>query len=470
MDKWGEEMKNFQELMMKHIRKHKLFQTGDHVLVGCSGGIDSMVLLHFLNSQKDELGISVAAIHVDHMLRGEESRQDFLFTKQTSEKWGVSFFGRAIPIPELWKARGGNKQQLCRTERYAYFLEVMEQTGAEKIATAHHADDQLETILMSGLRGSLQDGSFGVPVSRPFGGGLLIRPQLGVDKGQIAAYAEAQGVPYREDSSNRESAYTRNRLRQRVLPLLKEENSEVSQNFVELAEDMQQDQQFLQELAEEKLSQLIQMREEGIILSAKRFRLEARALQKRMVLLLLNYLYNPKQIPVTRQLAEQMQEMMQSSSGTVFLHLPQNYVATRQYDTVFLNRQSLEQMAAPASVSLTADWTPIHYGCRYKAIPFTQFEKIENAVVWYFHAPEDSQVFLRSRKPGDRIQLAGMEQPKKLARLMIDEKIPVPMRESWPVITTDKNELLLVPGLRPSAMVSRQKRDKDNWVLIEQFL
>ncbi|MDQ0430884.1 tRNA(Ile)-lysidine synthetase-like protein [Planomicrobium stackebrandtii] len=463
-------MKSFQELMIKHIRKRQLLDSGDLVLVGCSGGIDSMVLLHFLNANKGEFGISVAAVHIDHMLRGEESRQDRLFTEAVTKQWGIDCFSRAIPIPDILKERGGNKQQLCRSERYAYFQEIMKKTGASKLATAHHADDQLETVLMSGLRGSLQDGDFGMRASRPFGTGSLIRPQLAVDKEQIVAYAEAHGVLYREDSSNAESAYARNRLRQRVLPLLKDENRQVSQNFVELAEDMQQDQQFLEDLAGEKLQRIILSSEGQIIFSAKSFRLEARALQKRMVLLLLNYLYNPKQIPVTRQLVEQLQEMMQSSSGTVFLHLPKNYVATRQYDTVFLNHQSLEQLGATAPVAIAAEWSPYYRGRRYRVMPFEGLEKPEEAVAWHFHAPEDSQFFLRSRKPGDRIQLAGMEQPKKLARLMIDEKIPVPMRESWPVITTDKNELLLVPGLRPSAMVSRHKRDGDNWVLIEQFL
>lgn len=462
-------MKSFQERMMQHIHKHQLFEPGDLVLVGCSGGIDSMVLLHFLNSKKEELGISLAAVHVDHMLRGEESHQDRLFTEATATEWEIGCFSRAIPIPAIWKEQGGNKQQVCRSERYDYFQEVMEQTGAAKFATAHHADDQLETILMSGVRGSLQDGSFGMQASRPFGPGFLIRPQLAVTKEQVAAYAAQHKVSYREDSSNQEAVYTRNRLRQRILPLLKEENSQVSQNFVELAEDMQQDQQFLQDLAQEKLQQLIQVKEDEISLSAKSFRLEAYALQKRMVLLLLNYLYNRKQVPVTRQLVEQMQEMMQSSAGTVFLHLPQNYVATRQYDTVFLNRQSLGKVAGTDPVRLTGDWSQVYCGCRYRVLPFTQFEQAEDAAVWHFCAPEDSRFFVRNRKPGDRILLAGMDQPKKLARLMIDEKIPVPMRESWPVIATDKNELLLVPGIRPSAKVSQQRCDGDNWVLIEQF-
>ncbi|MCH4828110.1 MAG: tRNA lysidine(34) synthetase TilS [Planococcus sp. (in: firmicutes)] len=463
-------MGSFQVLLMKYINKHKLMQAGDKVLVGCSGGIDSMVLLYFLNSIKAELGISVAAVHVDHMLRGEESHKDRLFTEEKAKQWGIEYFSRAIPIPEILEKKGGNKQQVCRTERYTYFLEVMEQTGATKFATAHHADDQLETILMSGVRGSLQDGSFGMLASRPFGSGHLIRPQLAVVKEQIVAYAKAQGISYREDSSNAEAAYTRNRLRQKVLPLLKEENNDVSQNFVELAEDMQQDQQFLQDLAEQKLKQIMRVENKKIILSAKSFRVEAHALQKRMVLLLLNYLYNPKQVPLTRQLVEQMQEMMQSSSGTVFLHLPQNYIAIRQYDTVLLSHQSQETVTGLTSINITANWTPVYHGRQYKVVPTVRQEQTENATTWYFQAPENASFFLRSRKPGDRILLTGMNHPKKLSRLMIDEKIPVPMRESWPVITTDKNELLLVPGLRPSALVSRQKRDGDNWVLIEQLL
>ncbi|ANU26852.1 tRNA lysidine(34) synthetase TilS [Planococcus versutus] len=463
-------MASFEVSMMRYVNKHNLLKVGDKVLVGCSGGIDSMALLYFLNSKKGELGISVVAVHVNHMLRGKESHEDRLFTEHQAAQWGIECYSREIPIPKIFAKQGGNKQQLCRTERYAYFLEVMKYTSATKFATAHHADDQLETILMSAVRGSLQDGSFGMLASRSFGTGYLIRPQLAVGKEQIVSYAKQQNIPYREDSSNAEAAYTRNRLRQRVLPFLKAESREVSKHFVELAEDMQQDQQLLQELAREKVQQMIEMKEEEIILSAKSFRVEPRALQKRMVLLLLNYLYNPKQVPLTRQLVEQVQEMMQSSSGTVFLHLPQSYIAIRQYDVVIFRCQSLTQTSTLAPITIATDWTSFYNGRRYKVVPTDQLVHVDKAVNWYFQAPENASFCMRSRKSGDRIQLAGMKQPKKLTRLMIDEKIPMPMRESWPVITTDKNELLLVPGLRPSALVSQQKRDRDNWVLVEQFL
>ena len=461
-------MKSFHESMMKYIKKHQLLVPGDFVLVGCSGGIDSMVLLHFLKSQQNALAISVAAVHVNHMLRGDESLEDRLFTERICKEWGIACYSRDIPIPDILNAEGGNKQQVCRTERYSYFSEVMEKSGASKLATAHHADDQLETILMAGLRGTLQSGSFGMPSSRPFESGRLIRPLLAVTKNEIAGYAEEHGISHREDPSNAEPIYTRNRIRHTVVPVLKKENADVSKQFVELSESVQEDQNFLWELAEEKLQAMMESEERGISLSAENFRAEASALQKRMVLLLLNYLYNDKQVIITKQLAEQVQSMIQSSSGTVFLHLPQNYMMVRQYDLVFFSRHPIGEIAVKDFSSITNEWSEEVNGFRYKAIPLNQLTEKENHVLWYFSAPDDLTLLLRKRKPGDRIQLAGMVHPKKVARLMIDEKVPAPLRENWPVIANGSDEILLVPGLRPSHLVSRVKRIGDNWVLIEQ--
>jgi tRNA(Ile)-lysidine synthase len=461
-------MKTFQKKMLGYIKKHRLLAPGEKVLVGCSGGIDSLVLLHFLKSNEPLLGISVHAVHVNHMLRGDESLQDRLFTEAFCRQRHIPCCSRDISIPEILEADGGNKQQVCREQRYAYFKEVMQQAKAEKLATAHHADDQLETILMSGLRGTLQYGSFGIPLRRPFGGGELIRPMLAVTREEIEHYAKEHGIVHREDPSNAEKGYTRNRIRHSIVPLLKKENKMVSEQFAELAGVMQQDQQFLMELAEEKLQRIVHYEEIGIGLSAESFSKEALALQKRMVLLLLNYLYNNQQVVITKQLVEQVQEVMQRSAGTVFLHLPQNYMMVRQYDSVFFSRHPIGE-ATEKDVSLISnDWSKELKGFRYKAVPLSAAKREENSVFWYFSSRGGIKMLARSRKPGDRIQLAGMEQSKKVARLMIDEKVPVSMRGDWPVIATEDDEVLFVPGLRSSNFFSRVKRDEDNWVLIEQ--
>ena len=461
-------MKNFQEQMADYTTKYKLLELGDHVLLGCSGGIDSMVLLHYLKAHEAALSITVEAVHVNHMLRGEESSEDRLFTESICKQWDIPCHSRDIPIPVILEAAGGNKQQVCRLERYNYFEEVMKATGASKLATAHHADDQLETILMSGLRGTLQSGSFGMPSSRPFGKGTLVRPLLAVTKQEIAAYASEHSVPFREDPSNAENHYTRNRIRKNVVPQLKLENANVSKQFVELSHSLQEDQKFLAELAQEKLDALLSADNQEIILSAESFRSHASALQKRMVLLLLNYLYIGEQVIVTKQLAEQVQEMMQSSSGTVFLHLPQKYMMVRQYDRVLFSRRDTESAPREINLSITGEWSEAVKNFRYKLVPVQNFVESPDVTSWYLSGDDEPRLHLRSRLPGDRIRLPGMSHSKKVARLMIDEKVPAPLRNDWPVITDSDGEVLLVPGLRPSQRMSRSQRPGDKWVLMEQ--
>lgn len=461
-------MTGYEKKMMAYIKKHHLLDGGDHILVGCSGGIDSLVLVHFLKMNAQAFGIKVAAVHVNHMLRGEESGEDRNFTEETCRRWEVPCFSRNIPIPEILEMNGGNKQQVCRDERYAYFQEVMMAQGVQKFATAHHADDQLETVLMAGMRGSLQSGSFGMPLRRPFGTGELIRPQFAVTKEEICDYAKCHGIVHREDSSNAEPVYTRNRIRKALVPLMKKEEPAVSAHFVELAETLQEDQRFLEQLAHVEVRKIVHWTNGELHLSAERFRNGALALQKRMVLILLNYLYNEQPVLITRQLAEQVQNAMKGSAGTVNLHLPHNYRMTRQYDAVFFSRHPVNPATVQAATAITGDWTAEVKGFRYKLVPLQLAHKEENAVFWYFTASAHDRMVIRARKPGDRIQLAGMQQPKKVARLMIDEKVPVRERENWPVIATEKDEVLLIPGLRPSSFFSREPRAGDDWVLIER--
>lgn len=463
----GVKMK-FHNKIMEWIQKQDLLRPGDNVLIGCSGGIDSLVLLHFLKAHEEQLAITVSAVHVDHMLRGEDSAADRKFVERLCSDWNVPCFSRSIPIPEILKAAGGNKQQVCREQRYAYFAEVMEAAGAQKFATAHHADDQLETVLMAGLRGTLQAGTFGMPVKRSFATGQLIRPLLAVAKQEVAEYARTHGIKHREDASNAEQTYTRNRIRQTIVPLLKKESPAVSQHVTELVQEIQQDQQFLVELAKEKLHQLIKVEDGGIFCSAENFRREALALQKRLVLLLLNYLYHGKQVTITKQLAEQVQQTMLSSSGTVFVHLPLNYKMVRQYDLVSFSQDADDGNTTPVFTAISTEWSEEINERRYKAMLLLEDAEPKDAVHWYFSAPADGTVLIRNRRPGDRIQLAGMNQPKKVARLMIDEKVPMSKRENWPVIALGSGEILLIPGVRPSRLINPIRRDEDNWVLIEQ--
>ncbi|WP_157101604.1 tRNA lysidine(34) synthetase TilS [Planococcus plakortidis] len=459
-------MDHYEQMMLAYHKKHKLFEKGDRLVIGVSGGIDSMVLLYFLSKKRHQLDVHLTAVHIDHMLRGEQSAEDRRFVEQQCKRWQIPYESYSVPIPAILAEKGGNTQSVCREERYRIFGKVMGKTGSTVLITAHHADDQLETILMEGMRGSMRNGAFGMRIKRPFSGGLLVRPQLAVTKAEIARYAQLEKVPYREDPSNASDTYTRNRIRKTIVPAMAQENPRASLHFSELAEQINEDAVFLQQLAEQTLKELLSSDKE-LLISAESFRSHPSALQKRMVLLLLNYLYDDKRVLITSHLAEQVRELLQSSSGTVFLHLPQNYMMIRQYDQVFFEKHTehLERRRA----DIGRFWSPPVCGSRYRVLQAGEEPEVENALFWYFHS-EEVDFTLRGREPGDRIRLAGMDQAKKLARLMIDEKIPSQQRDGWPIIVAGENRVLLVPGLRTAACLSRTKRPADNRVLVEQCI
>ena len=166
----------------------------DRVLVAVSGGMDSMALLHFLYKYRIQLQIELCAVHVDHMLRGEQSAEDCRFVEAFCKERHITIFSKAIPIPSIIEEENGNVQAICRRERYRYFEETMEKQQFNKLVTAHHADDQLESILMALTKGAIVKGIQGIQAIRPlFENHFVVRPFLAVTKEEIGQYLKEQG-------------------------------------------------------------------------------------------------------------------------------------------------------------------------------------------------------------------------------------------------------------------------------------
>ena len=180
----------FEQKVKSYIDAKQLIAPKDHLLVACSGGVDSIGLLHFLHNYKEQLGFTLSCVHVDHMLRGEVSKEDMRFVAQLCQHYEIPFYGKSIDIPRLLQEEGGNSQALCRRERYQYFQKVMEEIGATTIVTAHHADDQVESMLMSLTKNSAIKGLAGIYPKRSFYSGKLIRPFLAVTKDEIRGYLQ----------------------------------------------------------------------------------------------------------------------------------------------------------------------------------------------------------------------------------------------------------------------------------------
>ncbi len=202
--------------VIKTIEKYRMIQRGDKIIVAVSGGPDSICLLDILNSIKKNYHLSLIVAHVDHGIRKEESEEEARFVSLKSFHMHLPFEQRSVSIPALAQEKGLSMEQAGRRVRYQFFKELLCKYQAQVIALGHHADDQVETILMRLIRGSGLHGLRGIPARRD----SFIRPLIECTKKEIEAYCHRRNISFCIDSSNRELNYLRNRIRNQLIPLL----------------------------------------------------------------------------------------------------------------------------------------------------------------------------------------------------------------------------------------------------------
>ncbi len=464
-------MAPFETKVKEYIQQYGLCHKEDRLLVACSAGADSMALLHFLYQEKERLGVSVAAVHVNHMLRGSESEGDRRFVESFCQDKGIPVYAADIPIPAILEKESGNMQAVCRRERYAYFKEVMQETESTKLVVAHHADDQIESVIMALTRGLLEGGIQGIKRCRPFANGELIRPFLSVTREEIVDYLQRNHQGYREDSSNKKDSYTRNRIRHHVVPLLRAENENIAEAIMHYTEKVQEDEQLLQSYAEQALQELLVEKQRDLWkINIKAFHNQPLALQRRIILLLLKYLYENPNIEQSYTLSNAILKLTQSTDGNATINLPKGALAIREYDQLSLVKAHKETPALIARTLPFGQWIDLpndlrmYIGKAEHAVPTntTSFAKCYFVNTSDFALP----LHIRGRMDGDRIDLLGTNIKKRVSRLFIDEKIPAALRENWPIITSDDNLVIAVPGLRMSNYLSTSKRAEDDALFI----
>lgn len=463
-------MYTFNKEIRQFMIAQDLLSQGDRVLVACSGGVDSVTLLHYLATNKDHFQIEVAAVHVDHMLRGVESVADGVLVSQLCARLNIPFYGGRVPVPDIIEKQGGNVQAVCREGRYAYFSEVMVKHHYEVLATAHHGEDQLESVLMQVTKGVTP---LGMPIKREIEGGILIRPFLPTVKETLYRYAKENKLPFHEDPSNESDTYVRNRFRQQVTPFILAENPNAARGVVALTSLLQEDETFLASIARERLDDIVVFTTERLpTLNRIEFINMPSALQRRMIPLLLGYLYDEENVPIytKSKLVDQLLHHIQLSDGSVSLDLPLGYKFIRSYDeltfvspqkqiVVEVQKRLCKGMQITWSDKLSFYWTNLDVIDEYV---------IENASeVLYFDVPDDAlPLSIRNWKSGDRIMLPGMNNSKRLSRLFIDEKVSKANRERLPIIVTAQDEVCAVPGVRYGNMFSKTKLDTSKYIFL----
>jgi len=448
---------DFRNQITTFSHKHKLIGDGDRLLVACSGGADSVALLTFLQQQKEMFGIGVGCVHANHGLRGEESDEDERFVENLCRELDIEYYGKTLPILELLEHEKGNLQDVCRKERYHFFEQVMQQQGYNKLAVAHHADDQVESVFMGLTRGTRTNGMLS---KRSFGNGELIRPLLSVTRKQIEHYLKEQHYTYREDSSNKKDTYTRNRFRHHIVPLIQEENPNVASSISQWTYQQQQDETYLHRLAVKEFEKImVPSTMYTITIDLQQFQDIEVALQKRVVLLLLNYLYPNENLWLSHSLVNQIHDQCLERDGSSEIHLPKNGKCIRHYALMhFSFEERVSTLSILPIMLVVGAWQSIGLNLRIKVCARDDAIRFDGG--WYVTLDESElPIQVRGRQSGDRLLLKGMKEPKRLSRLLIDEKVPRQMRNLIQLLETQQEEIIGVPGIRLGSRFTKQPHD-----------
>ena len=388
--------------LLAMIRRYDMLQPGDRVVCAVSGGADSMALLWSMYLLKDKLGITLEAAHFNHGLRGAESDRDEQFVRDFCSRYDIPLH---VGSGQVTAGKKG-LEAAARDARYAYFDRL-----PGKLATAHTADDNAETLLLHLVRGTGLKGLGGIaPVM-----GNRIRPMLTVTRQQVLALLEEYHISYVTDSSNHTDQFLRNRLRHHVIPLLKQENPKLAENLSDMAMRLRLDEQALSSLASQPMPTVSELKE---MEPALRSRMLERFLKKSGV-------REPEAAHIS--LLEQVAFSRNPSAKAAF---PGGVTVGRCYDqlTVLEETGPIEPTVLP--MNGTVDLPQL--GLQVTVSPAGC---ITNTKTQFTVCPE-GQLVLRSRRSGDTIRLSGGT--KSLKKLLIDRKIPAEQRQRLPVITDDR--------------------------------
>jgi len=419
-------------MLFKQVRRtidhYRLLRKGDRLIVGVSAGVDSMVLLHLLNALRQEFDLSLIVAHLNHGLRPVESEKEAVLVRQESLRLGLPSEYEEFNVKGYQEASGSSLQDAGRRARFHFFHNLLKKYGGNKIAMGHHADDQVETILLRLLRGS---GLKGLKGMLPIREGKIIRPLLEVRRKEIEAFAQENSIPYLIDSSNLKGSYLRNRLRLHLIPLIEQEYQPgFRQVLIRTSEFLREEDDFIEEEAGQACLRMIHEERGGIFFKFSSYQSLHKAIQRRVIRKALEKMIDaPDQDESERPEVNMVHRRLRNPSASFFMELSQGLFLEKQYDSVRLRRER------PGGVPAFEVELPL-FGRAY--IPEIEREVVVEGREWDGSQPVHSspQVALldderllfplrmRNFRPGDRFQPLGTGGTRKVKDFFIDHKVP----------------------------------------------
>ncbi len=434
------------------MEQQNMVEKGDHILIGFSGGADSVCLFYILQSLEKEYELTLTAVHVEHGIRGEEALRDASFVEELCKKEGVPCFIEYVDVPALAKDAGLSEEEMGRKIRYELFERKAEQVGANKIAVAHHKNDVAETMLFNLCRGT---GLAGMCALSPVRGNL-IRPLLALDREEVEEYLRERQLKYCQDSTNEDTKYSRNYLRKEILPRLKMVNPKVIEHMVQASEMLEGAQDTLKDIIKELEDKHVTYENDGAGVKAALF-------EEKSDYLISGVLHN-----VMGRLAGSRKDIQWIHINSVHqlsnmqvgkkITLPYQLVAIKEYNGILVKKitgEEPEKEEAEPAISLkipgkTVLWDDLVVETRiFSAEEIKDMDKIpdKSCTKWFDYDIIKKGISVRYRQSGDYMVVNDNGGKKKLKDLLINEKVPRQDRDGI-LIFAQEHLVLWAAGVR----------------------
>jgi tRNA(Ile)-lysidine synthase len=469
------------------IQRYSLISPEEIVVVGVSGGADSVCLLYVLAKWQKRLGIKLQVAHLNHQLRGVESEADAKYVSNLAGSLGIPITIDRQDVAAYRIERNFSVEEAARELRYAFLARVAREVGANRIAIGHTRDDQVETILMHILRGTGITGLCGLAPCSPMAYDsqgmswpasplslrakrsnlLVIRPLLDITREETTSYCQEHQLDPRIDSSNRSLSFFRNRLRLQLLPLLRQYNPSVDQALLRLADIAKEDNVFIEQQASELWDEVTRQENNAIYMDRKQIASLSIALQRQLLRTAVTRLAGDTR-DIEASHIEAARSLLNKPVGKR-ISLPHGFICQGGYDELVIASEAWQSQLLPCPFpplsgefplkvpgkTVSPGWKLIASIIRERedSLPLrgnlstSEGTYRSNLVADFDLHKTGTELFVRQRRPGDRFQPLGMNMPKKLQEFMVDAKIPRSWRGHIPIVYSPQ-QIIWVVGWR----------------------
>ena len=445
-----------------YVSEWNMLKKEDKVIVGVSGGADSVCLLFMLLELQRKIPFEIIAVHVNHGLRGDAADADEKFVQDICKKHSVTCVIYQENIMNIAKERKLSVEEAGRDVRREVFLQTMQQHGGTKIALAHHMNDNVETFFMNAARGTGLKGLGGIkPIA-----GVYIRPLLCLERREIEEYLGNKGISYRVDDTNYSDEYMRNRVRNQVIPYMEKElNARVVPHLNETMKQLQEIQCYMEEEAEKYFDICVKKEENGYIVLEESFATVPKVFRP-MILKKVLVKVGGREKDLGECHIQSLNQLMEKQVGRQ-VDLPYSMQAHRVYAGILV-RKNKEELSGgfEMEIDLGEDgfqefwWKDKHITCQLlKQIPSESERTEKSNTKWFDYDIIKDKLFVRTRQAGDYITIHPDGRTQKLKSFFVNEKVPQEKREEI-LLLVEGQHVLWVEGMRTNSIYQVSEHTK----------